>query len=182
VRGGAEVVQTHPVHVNVISEGDDDDDEDEEDDDDDEEGEDAEVEQGTTTPKRKTTRKPMFSRGAHSVVHAAPASSGAARSRLSLCCSRWRVRLPAWPRHRARCRSRPPGAAEPQQKPRYDDCILYGNVFTQDGHLLPDADVHVRRATDRSRSGKPHPTGRGEFAVRVPPGPDYVIEVKARGS
>ena len=76
---------------------------------------------------------------------------------------------------------RPPAAAERQQKPRYDDCILYGNVFTQDGHLLQDADVHVRRATDKKPKWEATSDRRGEFAVRVPPGPDYVIEVKAKG-
>jgi hypothetical protein len=75
----------------------------------------------------------------------------------------------------------PRAAAEPQQKPRYDDCILYGNVFTQDGHLLQDADVHVRRATDKKPKWEATSDRRGEFAVRVPPGPDYVIEVKAKG-
>ncbi len=60
-------------------------------------------------------------------------------------------------------------------------CLLYGNVFTAAGNLLPDADVHVRRATDKHPKWEASSDRRGEFAVRVPPGADYVIEVKAKG-
>jgi hypothetical protein len=72
-------------------------------------------------------------------------------------------------------------APNPQQKPSYTDCILYGNVFTADGHLFEGADVHVRRATDKKPKWEAYSDRRGEFAVRVPPGPQYVIEVKAKG-
>jgi hypothetical protein len=68
-----------------------------------------------------------------------------------------------------------------QQKPSYTDCILYGNVFTADGHLFTGADVHVRRATDKKPKWEVTSDRRGEFAIRVPPGSDYVIEIKAKG-
>ena len=71
--------------------------------------------------------------------------------------------------------------SNPQQKPSYTDCILYGNVFTSDGHLFEGADVHVRRATDKKAKWEAFSDRRGEFAVRVPPGPQYVVEVKAKG-
>lgn len=60
-------------------------------------------------------------------------------------------------------------------------CLLYGNVFTASGSLLPDADVHVRRATDKKPKWSASSDRRGEFAVRVPPEGAYVIEVKAKG-
>lgn len=72
-------------------------------------------------------------------------------------------------------------ATHAQQKPSYTDCILYGNVFTADGHLFQGADVHVRRATDKRPKWEATSDRRGEFAIRVPPGSDYVIEVKAKG-
>jgi hypothetical protein len=72
-------------------------------------------------------------------------------------------------------------ATHAQQKPSYTDCILYGNVFTADGHLFPGADVHVRRATDKKPKWEATSDRRGEFAIRVPPGSDYVIEIKAKG-
>ena len=67
------------------------------------------------------------------------------------------------------------------QKLHADDCILYGNVFTPDGHLFQGAEVNVRRAKDKHPKWETSSDRRGEFAVRVPPGPDYVIEVKAKG-
>jgi Carboxypeptidase regulatory-like domain len=60
-------------------------------------------------------------------------------------------------------------------------CLLYGNVFTAEGKLLPDADVHVRRAADKRPKWSTASDRRGEFAVRVPPGSDYVIEIRAKG-
>jgi hypothetical protein len=72
---------------------------------------------------------------------------------------------------------------DPQKKPSglAQSCLLYGNVFTSSGSLLPDADIHVRRATDKKPKWEAASDRRGEFAVRVPPGADYVIEVRAKG-
>jgi hypothetical protein len=66
-------------------------------------------------------------------------------------------------------------------KPHPDDCILYGNVFTADGHLFQGADVHVRHAIDKKPKWDAMSDRRGEFAVRVPPQGDYVVEVRAKG-
>jgi len=66
-------------------------------------------------------------------------------------------------------------------KPHPDDCILYGNVFTADGHLFQGADVHVRHSTDKKPKWDAVSDRRGEFAVRVPPQGDYVVEVRAKG-
>jgi len=66
-------------------------------------------------------------------------------------------------------------------KPHPDDCILYGNVFTADGHLFEGADVHVRHAAAKKPKWDAMSDRRGEFAVRVPAQGDYVVEVRAKG-
>ena len=60
-------------------------------------------------------------------------------------------------------------------------CLLYGNVFTEDGHLFEGAEVHIRRAADKKPKWETSSDRRGEFAVRVPPDGDYIVEVKAKG-
>jgi Carboxypeptidase regulatory-like domain len=60
-------------------------------------------------------------------------------------------------------------------------CLLYGNVFTADGHLLYGAEVHVTRDGDKHPKWEAASDRRGEFAIRVPPGADYVVQVKSKG-
>lgn len=60
-------------------------------------------------------------------------------------------------------------------------CLLYGNVFTADGHLLYGADVHVYKSGAKHWKWEAASDRRGEFAIRVPPGEDYVVEVKSKG-
>ena len=60
-------------------------------------------------------------------------------------------------------------------------CLLYGNVFTADGHLLYGADVHIYKSGDKHWKWEAASDRRGEFAIRVPPGADYVVEVKSKG-
>ena len=60
-------------------------------------------------------------------------------------------------------------------------CLLYGNVFTADGHLLYGADVHVYKSGDKHWKWEAASDRRGEFAIRVPPGADYVVEVTSKG-
>lgn len=67
------------------------------------------------------------------------------------------------------------------KKPQPAYCLLYGNVFTEDGHLFEGAEVHIRRARDKKPKWETYSDRRGEFAVRVPPEGDYVVEVKAKG-
>ncbi|MGH9593221.1 MAG: carboxypeptidase-like regulatory domain-containing protein [Bryobacteraceae bacterium] len=75
----------------------------------------------------------------------------------------------------------PAGAAPPQRRPRADDCILYSYIFTQDGRLLPGAEMSVRRMTDKKSKWKGISDRRGECAIRVSPGPEYEVEIKAQG-
>jgi hypothetical protein len=86
-----------------------------------------------------------------------------------------------------------PLAAAPKKKPALDTyAIVSGSVFTDGGYALPGADVTVAPEVpgDGSSSGalkktKPIETvsdARGEFVVRVPPGPmHYLVTVGARG-
>jgi hypothetical protein len=75
------------------------------------------------------------------------------------------------------------GFSGPQShhKPSPNDCLLYATVFTEDGYLLPGADINVHPAGKKKPIWEATSDRRGEFAVRVPPDGDYEIEVKAKG-
>jgi hypothetical protein len=75
----------------------------------------------------------------------------------------------------------PASAPEIQRKPRSDDCIFYATVFTKEGKLLEGAEIHVRPAGKKRPDYQAWSDRRGEFAVRVSPGMDYDIIVKADG-
>ncbi len=75
----------------------------------------------------------------------------------------------------------PESAPANQHKPSPDDCIFYATVFTNDGHLLVGAEIHVRPTGKKKPDYEAWSDRRGEFAVRVPPGGDYDIQVKAEG-
>jgi hypothetical protein len=90
-----------------------------------------------------------------------------------------------------------PLAAAPKKKPALDTyAIVSGSVFTDSGYALPGADVAVAPEVpgDGSSSGSPNSSpkktkpiemvsdARGEFVVRVPPGPmHYLVNVSAKG-
>lgn len=126
----------------------------------------------TTKKKRKTTNSPSPLRSLHPFLpprHPILVRSSAALALLLVMIAAAHVAAAT--------------QDEPQKKPSAlaQRCLLYGNVFTADGKLLPDADVHVRRAADKKPKWVSSSDRRGEFAVRVPPGTDYVVEVKAKG-
>jgi hypothetical protein len=68
-----------------------------------------------------------------------------------------------------------------QHKPSPNDCIFYATVFTNEGRLLEGAEIHVRPTGKKKPDFEAWTDRRGEFAVRVSPGQDYDIEVKAEG-
>jgi hypothetical protein len=68
-----------------------------------------------------------------------------------------------------------------QHKPSPNDCIFYATVFTNEGRLLVGAQIHVRPTGKKKPDFETWTDRRGEFAVRVSPGLDYDIEVKAEG-
>jgi len=66
-----------------------------------------------------------------------------------------------------------------QRKPSPDDCIFYATVFTNEGRLLVGAEIHVHPTGKKRPDYEAWSDRRGEFAVRVPHGGDYDIQVKA---
>ncbi len=74
--------------------------------------------------------------------------------------------------------------ATPQKRSKQvfaNQFLIYGNVFTEQGFILPGAEVKVRRTSERKQRWEAYSDRRGEFAVRVPRGDDYEIAVKAEG-
>jgi hypothetical protein len=72
-------------------------------------------------------------------------------------------------------------ALQGNHKPSPNDCLLYATVFTEEGFLLPGADIYVHPVGKKKPVWEATSDRRGEFAVRVPPDGDYEIEVKAKG-
>ena len=76
------------------------------------------------------------------------------------------------------------GAAESGQDnkaSRRKDFLLFGTVFTEQGFVLPGAEIRVRRAGERKARWEARSDHRGEFAVRVPQGAEYEKSVRAAG-
>ena len=80
--------------------------------------------------------------------------------------------------------AQPPGTVsdEPKKKPRLaDQFLIFGTVFQESGFLLAGAEIQVRRAGEKKVRWRQYSDRRGEFAVRVPPGAEYELTVKAKG-
>ena len=58
--------------------------------------------------------------------------------------------------------------------------LLFGTVFTEKGFALPGAEVEVRRAGEKKIRWRALSDRSGEFAVRVPPGAEYEVTVRAK--
>ena len=83
-----------------------------------------------------------------------------------------------------------PLAAAPKKKPPLPDTyvIVSGSVFQDTGYALPGADVTLAldtqsaSAPDKMKPIQLVSDARGEFVVRVPPGPrSYTVAVRAKG-
>lgn len=74
-------------------------------------------------------------------------------------------------------------ARQPRQRKskHAETCLAIGTVFTAEGFVLPGAEIRVRRQGERKVRWRAQTDRRGEFAVRVPRGAEYVLEVVARG-
>ncbi len=59
--------------------------------------------------------------------------------------------------------------------------LIFGTVFEERGFALPGAEIAVRRAGEKKTRWRQYSDARGEFAVRVPPGAEYDLTVKAKG-
>ena len=74
------------------------------------------------------------------------------------------------------------GKKKSKQELEYENSyLLYGTVFTEQGFALPGAEVKVRRAGDKKYHWQSGSDRRGEFAIRVPQGDQYEIQIKAKG-
>jgi hypothetical protein len=74
------------------------------------------------------------------------------------------------------------GKKKSKQELEYENsCLLYGTVFTEQGFALPGAEVKVRRAGEKKYHWQSGSDRRGEFAIRVPQGDQYEIQIKAKG-
>jgi len=59
--------------------------------------------------------------------------------------------------------------------------LIFGTVFEERGFALSGAEIAVRRAGKKKTRWRQYSDARGEFAVRVPPGAEYELTVKAKG-
>jgi hypothetical protein len=64
---------------------------------------------------------------------------------------------------------------------RVHDFVIFANVFTEQGFVLPGAKVRVRRTDERKFRWEAISDRRGELGVRVKPGAEYELMIEARG-
>src|ERR1700730_9422763 len=62
-----------------------------------------------------------------------------------------------------------------------DDLLIRGTVFNERGLALQGVRLRVRRADQKKPRWETFTNSRGEFAVRVPKGPDYEIAAESKG-
>lgn len=62
-----------------------------------------------------------------------------------------------------------------------DDFLVRGTVFTPEGIALPGAELRIRRASEKKFRWDTISNSRGDFAVRVKMGADYLVVVRAKG-
>lgn len=98
---------------------------------------------------------------------------------LALLCPPTALPAPAAPQEPEKQEeARKPRERKPKQA---ETCLAIGTVFTAEGFVLPGAEIRVRREGERKVRWRAQTDRRGEFAVRVPRGAEYVLEVAARG-
>ena len=62
-----------------------------------------------------------------------------------------------------------------------NDFLIRGTVFNEKALSLPDVELRLRKEGDKKYKWETHTNSRGEFALRVPQGPNYEILVHAKG-
>ncbi|MFY9583827.1 MAG: carboxypeptidase-like regulatory domain-containing protein [Candidatus Acidiferrales bacterium] len=75
----------------------------------------------------------------------------------------------------------PAAGDQGKKSARESDFLMFGTVFTEAGLALRGAEIRVRRAGERKMRWEARSDRRGEFAVRVPRGAEYEINVSAAG-
>lgn len=72
-----------------------------------------------------------------------------------------------------------PASEKPKSKPL---ALLAGTVFTAEGFSLPGVRLSIKRKSDRKPKWHAVSDRRGEFAVRLPPGPEtYEVRAESPG-
>ena len=61
------------------------------------------------------------------------------------------------------------------------DLVIRGTVFDERGLAVPTVKLRIRRADQKKPHWETYTNSRGEFAVRVPKGPDYEIAAESKG-
>jgi hypothetical protein len=62
-----------------------------------------------------------------------------------------------------------------------NDFLIRGTVFTDKAIAFPDVQLRIRRAGERKFRWEDNTNSRGEFAIRVPQGPQYEMVVHIKG-
>ena len=62
-----------------------------------------------------------------------------------------------------------------------DDLVIRGTVFNERGLALQGVKLRIRRSDQKKSRWETYTNSRGEFAVRVPKGPDYEIAAESKG-
>jgi hypothetical protein len=62
-----------------------------------------------------------------------------------------------------------------------DDFLIRGTVFNERGLALQGVKLRIRRSDQKKPHWETYTNFRGEFAVRVPKGPDYEIAAESKG-
>ena len=68
-----------------------------------------------------------------------------------------------------------------KQKPPPPAFLVFGTVFDERGFARSGAQIRIRRAGERKWRWNTLSDRRGEFAVRVPPGAEYELMLRAKG-
>lgn len=58
--------------------------------------------------------------------------------------------------------------------------LIIGTVFNENALAFPGIEVRIRRKTEKKYRWQAFTNSRGEFAVRVPDGPEYEVLVKVK--
>jgi hypothetical protein len=62
-----------------------------------------------------------------------------------------------------------------------NDFLIHGSVFNNKALAFPGVKLRVRRAGEQKFRWEDYTNSRGEFAIRVPQGPEYEMVVHAKG-
>ena len=78
----------------------------------------------------------------------------------------------------------PPADSSSARKSKHrhaDDLLIRGTVFNERGLALQGVKLRIRRSDQKKSHWETYSNSRGEFAVRVPKGPDYEIAAESKG-